>query len=132
MDRLTLRLELAKQAWTTLDAALRLEQPSNLERDGAIQRFEYTFEAFWKAAQLYLEIGEGIIARSPRTVLRGLGQTGILSEEETVQALSMLEDRNLTVHTYVEEVARLIYSRLPGHRDLLGAALARMETALVS
>ena len=31
-------------------------------RDAAIQRFEFTFEAVWKALKLFLEENEGIIA----------------------------------------------------------------------
>ena len=39
----------------------------------------------------------------------------------------MIDDRNLTVHTYTEAVAEDIYSHLPQYGDLLAAWLAAME-----
>ncbi len=55
MERLKPRLAIAKQAHATLTEALRTENPTALERDGAIQRFEYTFEVCWKLCQAVLE-----------------------------------------------------------------------------
>ena len=53
MERLKERLALARRALSTLQELVRLEQPSQVERDAAIQRFEYTCEAV-------LEIGSGL------------------------------------------------------------------------
>ena len=52
MDRLKQRIQDAEKASIALGAALEIPSPSELERDGTIQRFEFTFEAVWKAAQL--------------------------------------------------------------------------------
>lgn len=41
--------------------------------------------------------------------------------------LEMIDDRNLTVHTYNEAVAEDIYSNLPRYADLLAVWLAAME-----
>lgn len=46
-------------------------------------------------------------------------QTGLLSEVETRSVLMMVDDRNLTVHTYNEGLARDIFGRLSGHLELL-------------
>jgi len=59
MERLKERLAVAEQAHATLEEALQIRKPSKLERDGAIQRFEYTFEACWKTCQHYLHAVEG-------------------------------------------------------------------------
>ena len=48
MERLKQRLEIAWQALMTLEELSVLKQPSAIERDAAIQRFEYTVEASWK------------------------------------------------------------------------------------
>ena len=50
MERIEQRPADAGQALRTLQEALQ-EKPSVLVRDAAIKRFEYTFEALWKAAQ---------------------------------------------------------------------------------
>ena len=53
MERLTQRFQVARKALDTLNA-LMYEERTDLVRDAAIQRFEYTFEAVWKAAQRFL------------------------------------------------------------------------------
>ena len=119
MERLKERLAVAAQALATLNEALRLENPSTLERDGAIQRFEYTFETCWKACQQYLHTIEGKECASLKGCLRGMGEVGILTPEETSQSLMMVDDRNRTVHIYHEKVAREIHSRLPAYSRLM-------------
>ena len=109
MDRLKIRLEESQKACKTFLDALNVKNPSTLERDGTIQRFEYTFETAWKTSQLYLTEVESLPANSPKGVFRALGESGILSAEETIQALAMADDRNKTVHTYIESVAVQIY-----------------------
>ena len=47
MDYLESKLATYEQALKTFEEAL-LENPSQLERDGAIQRFEYSFDLAWK------------------------------------------------------------------------------------
>jgi nucleotidyltransferase substrate binding protein (TIGR01987 family) len=42
-----------------------VEAESDLEIDGVIQRFEFTYELLWKLLKIYLE-REGIIAKTPR------------------------------------------------------------------
>jgi hypothetical protein len=54
VERLSERLAEARQALTTFAELARRRDLSVLERDAAIMRFAYTFEATWKAAQLYL------------------------------------------------------------------------------
>ena len=57
-----------------LSAAARLDEvaalpETDIVRDAAIQRFEFTFELVWKTLQLYLE-HEGFEAAGPRAVLK--------------------------------------------------------------
>lgn len=53
MDRLDERLKVALQALTTLEELVGKSPVSKIERDAAIQRFEYTSEAVWKAGQAF-------------------------------------------------------------------------------
>ena len=130
MDRLTQRLQDARRAVTALMSALAVPAPNELERDGSIQRFEFTYEAIWKAAQAYLETHEGLPSPSPRAVFRGLGKMGVLDEGETLLALEMVEDRNRTVHTYIEAVAREIFEKVPVYAPLLQAIAERIQERL--
>lgn len=96
-------------------------------RDASIQRFEFSFEAVWKAARLVLASVEGLEYASPKGVIRGCRSVGILSDAETKAALAMVDDRNLTSHTYDEELAQRLYQRLPDHLRLMQAWLERLE-----
>jgi len=51
VERLTQRVATAREALSTLDELAHKPERSKVERDAAIQRFEYTFEAVWKAVQ---------------------------------------------------------------------------------
>lgn len=126
MDRLSQRLAISRQALGTLSEILAMT-PSPVVRDAAIQRFEYTFEALWKAAQLFQKQREGVEAGSPKSVIRACFQGGILEESQARTAMEMAEDRNLTVHTYNEQLAEAIYARLPGYAELMDRWLSAME-----
>lgn len=131
MDRLTQRLEDAARAVATLREILS-EPPSIIVRDAAIKRFEYTFEAAWKAAQSYLG-REGFDVASPRSAVRTSLKAGLLDAEQTEEALAMIDDRNLTVHLYREAVAEQIWEHIPRHAKLLSrwidALRSRVENA---
>lgn len=107
---------------------MSLPAPSRVERDAAIQRFEYTFEAGWRAAQRYLLVIEGLTVGSPKGCVRASRE--VVSDEQAIVALEMVDDRNLTVHTYNEAVAQRIQRNLPRYADLLGRWLSAMESRL--
>ncbi len=119
MDRLRQRLKLAGRALATLQELAGLERPSAVERDAALQRFEYTFEAVWKASQRYLLLREGVDLGSPKACIRAARDVELFSDAETERALAMADDRNLTVHTYNEALADAIFARLPQHAEAL-------------
>lgn len=127
MERLKERLAVAEKALGTLLELPLVEAVDDLVRDAAIQRFEYTFEALWKTAQLYLREQEGLEQGSPKGVVRACLQVGVLTDEQARRALEMVDDRNLTVHTYNEELARRIFSRLFEYAELMRSWLRAME-----
>ena len=101
-----------------------LAAPENdLNRDAAIQRFEFSFELSWKAVQKALR-GEGLDAASPKSCFREAFRLGWIREEEPW--LAMLEDRNLTSHTYDAKLAESVYRRLPAHLVALRDLAARL------
>ncbi len=95
-------------------------------RDSAIQRFEFTVEIFWKTIKRYLNIKEGIDCRTPKSCIREFFSAGFLDEDTTVRLLKMIDDRNLTAHTYKEEVAEGIFSRLEGYINVLEKILSSL------
>lgn len=69
-----------EQALGTFKGAL-LESPSELERDGAIQRFEYCFDLAWKALKRHLEKSGLIDLNSPRSVFAAAYSEGVIDDE---------------------------------------------------
>jgi nucleotidyltransferase substrate binding protein (TIGR01987 family) len=82
-----------------------------LDRDGVIQRFEFTFELFWKTIKIILEY-EGFYCTGPRSCIKEGARRGFLVEGEIL--LDMLEDRNKTSHIYDEQTASEIFERIKG------------------
>lgn len=120
MDELNRRIALARRALETLRQALG-EPKTAIVRDASIQRFEYSFETAWKAGQRYLREREGLDRPSPSGVVRSCHALGLLSEDQARLGLRMVDDRNLTVHTYNEALAEEIYARLGSYCTLMGA-----------
>ena len=89
MARLEERLAEATAALATLDELAGRNDLSVVERDGAILRLVYTFEAIWKAAALLLEERERIAIGSPGAAIRSSRQVGWLSDEDAEAALKI-------------------------------------------
>jgi len=119
MERLKERLQIADQALSRLEEALMIEKPTSMERDATIQRFEFSFEALWKVAKEYLFRQEGLDLASPKGVIRSSRELGILDDRTASFALTMADDRNLTVHTYNETLAFEIFSRIISYAPLM-------------
>ena len=123
------RLAVARQALKTFDE-LDLAAQDPIIRDAAIQRFEYSFEATWKAAQAVLRAQFGVAAASPKSVIRASLANGLMDEAQARRALAMVDHHNLTAHTYNVTLAEEIYAALPRYRTLLHRWLDRMAAAL--
>lgn len=119
MGRTRERLTLASQAIERLGELASLTAPTPVERDAAIQRFEFSVEATWKAAQAFLMESHGLTPASPKAVVRSCHDVGVLVAEDAREALQMIDDRNLTAHTYNEALAQAIFGRLARYAPLL-------------
>jgi nucleotidyltransferase substrate binding protein (TIGR01987 family) len=72
---------------------------SALEKEGVIQRFEYTFELSWRLLKDYLEAEGAVIAPiTPRQVIKDAFAAKLLADGQAWVA--MLDHRNLLAHTY--------------------------------
>ena len=119
LDRLATDLRAALER---LGEALH-EPKSDIVRDAAIQRFEFSFELFWKALKARAD-DEGLRVVSPREALRAAFQLSLLDEDE--QVFQMLEDRNRTSHLYNAVMAEEVFARLSGYHALMSAASRRL------
>lgn len=98
-----------EKALGRLEEALNEDDKNSLYIDGTIQRFEFTYELFWKTLKRLLE-EEGVEAKTPREALKQAYTIDWIQNEHTW--LQMLRDRNETSHVYDEEKARHIYENI--------------------
>jgi nucleotidyltransferase substrate binding protein (TIGR01987 family) len=105
--------ELLGKSLKRLNEALKMSPgPERIVIDATMQRFEFTFELFWKNLKRFIEL-EGKEVRSPRETLKAAYALAWISDEN--EWLQMLTDRNLTSHTYREELADEVYARIKTH-----------------
>lgn len=93
------------KALTRLRDAVATRNPSDLEKAGVIQVYEFTFELAWKTVKDYLEVNE-VVVNFPRDVIKAGFKYDLLDGELW---LDMLQKRNLMSHSYDEENAELAY-----------------------
>ncbi|WP_038069579.1 MULTISPECIES: nucleotidyltransferase substrate binding protein [Thermoanaerobacterium] len=92
------------------EGLLQYDEEDELQRDGIIQRYEFTFELAWKTLKEIFE-DEGLIGlNSPKTVLREAYSSGLIDDEKIW--LDMLVDRNATSHIYSQSNAIEICKRI--------------------
>jgi nucleotidyltransferase substrate binding protein (TIGR01987 family) len=102
---------------------------SMLEKEGVIQRFEYTFELAWKCLKDYLEEGGLVISPiTPRQVIKEAFAAKVISDGEVW--INMLDNRNLLSHTYdfsvFEQTVEAIAAHyLPAMEKLHGFFIAK-------
>jgi nucleotidyltransferase substrate binding protein (TIGR01987 family) len=81
-----------------------LAQPKNdFLRDSVIQRFEFSIELAWKTARKVM----GTATTAPKDIVREMAQAGYITDvEDWLRGVDM---RNLSSHTYKEDLAELVY-----------------------
>ena len=99
-----------EKALSTLEAALDPPPANDRERDGAIQRFEYTFEISWKSTMRVL-LQQGVDTDSPKGIFRELARLGWINNPEAW--FKFLESRNKTRHNYEELISNEVYAEVP-------------------
>ncbi|MBI5291549.1 MAG: nucleotidyltransferase substrate binding protein [Chloroflexi bacterium] len=79
---------------------------NELEQQGLIQSFEYTFELAWNTLKDYFEVQGETDIHGSRDAFRLAFKRGLLEDGETW--MDMIKSRTLTSHTYNEDVAEKI------------------------
>jgi nucleotidyltransferase substrate binding protein (TIGR01987 family) len=100
---------------------------NEMEEQGLIQSFEYTYELAWNTLKdLFEDQGESNILGS-RDAFRLAFKRGLIEDGETW--MKMIESRALTSHTYKEEMAKVIVHNIRGtYFGELVKLQARLET----
>lgn len=112
MSEKTINLNILKKAVNSLREILEKNLDNSVEakfiRDGAIQRFEYTYELAWKTLKRVLT--EYFYIQEPFTIkdlYREAGRVGIIDSVENW--FEYHKARNETSHIYAENIADKTY-----------------------
>lgn len=88
-----------------------VENPTEIIIDGALHRFELTFELAWKVIKTYLEY-MGMVEKtgSPRETIQNGFKQGLITDGEAW--IEMMLARNALSHLYDENESRNIYRNI--------------------
>ncbi|MEX2603982.1 MAG: nucleotidyltransferase substrate binding protein [Gracilimonas sp.] len=99
-----LHIEPLEKAILSLEKALKVEPVTDIVRDASIQRFEYSFELSWKFMKRYLKEYAGIEEHQIKEIFRQSAKVGLIENPE--HWFDYHKARNLTTHTYNEDIAK--------------------------
>ena len=107
MQRFLQRKTEFSNAYERLQEALK-EKESEIVIDGALHRFEFTFDLAWKSLKDYLEyMGLTEKTGSPREIIQQAFKQGIIEDDE--EWINMMLSRNMLSHLYDEKASRDIF-----------------------
>ncbi|HWZ34599.1 MAG TPA: HI0074 family nucleotidyltransferase substrate-binding subunit [Mucilaginibacter sp.] len=118
------KLATFEQALKTFKESL-LESPSQLERDGAIQRFEYCYDLAWKTLKHYLQRRGLTDLNSPKSVFTAAHAEKVIDDEMIWS--TVIAKRNLSVHTYNQKLADSLFAELPQYYEAMFLLSKRMS-----
>lgn len=100
------RFQNYKKALHQLGKFVAQKELSELENQGLVKAFEYTFELAWNTLKDFLEYQGQTDIFGSRDTIRMAFQLNLIEDGE--EWMDMIKSRNLTSHTYNEETAREI------------------------
>jgi len=114
------------KAFGQLKRFVETEDLNEMESQGLIKAFEYTYELAWKTLQDLLEYKGYQNIAGPRPVIEQSYQDGYITDGNLWMA--MHQSRNLTSHTYEEATAKEIVEKIRGvYIDLFKDLKAQLE-----
>ncbi|OFY67288.1 MAG: hypothetical protein A3H98_02200 [Bacteroidetes bacterium RIFCSPLOWO2_02_FULL_36_8] len=90
-----------EKAFMSLKEALLKQDLNELERNGLIQRFEFTIDLSWKVLKDYLEEEGFVFKQSPKETFRQAQEAGFIDYAQ--ELIDGLDTRNDLSHDYSEE-----------------------------
>lgn len=93
-------------------------------KEATIQIFEFSFELFWKLLKK-IAFEEGLESNSPKTTLQQAFTMKLIDDQKGW--LKMLEDRNLTSHTYNQPSANRIFDNCKTYGNAMQIVFQKIQ-----
>jgi nucleotidyltransferase substrate binding protein (TIGR01987 family) len=120
------RFDNYKKAYVQLQKAVEMPNLSDIEKEGLIQRFEYTFELAWNVMKDYLEEKGNTGMLGSKDVIRIAFKYDLISNGDVW--MDMVTSRRLSSHTCNESTAnKIVLSVKNEYFSLFKKFLGRME-----
>jgi len=106
------RLQNYKKAFKTLENDINLTNTkilSDIEKRGLIQAFEYTYELAWNVIKDFYYYNGIVDIQGSRDAFKIAFNKGLVSSDVLIKSI---RSRQLTVHTYDEEVVEDIFDKI--------------------
>lgn len=114
-----------RRANASLHASLQVTPRNNIIVSAIIKNFEFNYELSWKAMRRLLA-HHGISTSTPRQAISEAFRKSFIDSDALW--ISMIEDRNLTVHTYDEVFAAEMAKRIEqNYISLFDSFLLRLD-----
>lgn len=111
------------KAFSRLEDSLK-QNFTEYMQDSIIQRFEFTFELLWKTLKFYLLV-QGFDEKTPRNVLKKSFEIDLIEDLDLF--LDMIDVRNLTSHTYDENLAEEVYKFIKQNYVFIGRVIDNLK-----
>lgn len=121
-----IRLAELRSAFARLKEAIP-EVHNQLEKDGAIQRFEFVFELVWKTLKDYTEDKGRMDAASPKDAFRVAADVGLI--EDPLPWFEFLKYRNEAAHLYDEQKADDVFLHIPAFIIAVDSLIAKISSS---
>jgi len=134
MEVLEVRHKAVSEALEQLEKALGIFEENkypdmyDIVRDSSIQRFEFSFDAFWKYLKEYLSDHRKVQVEfpSPNKTFRTCYEQKLITNDERKILIDSTKDRNLTSHTYNEILAEQVSERIVEYYKVMRAVVDRL------
>lgn len=114
-----------KKALSQLKKFIDKGELSELEEQGLVKAFEYTYELAWTSLKDFLEFRGQTEIYGSRDAIRKAFQLNLIEDGESW--MDMLKSRNITSHTYNKETAEEICQAV---KDVYYSLFQQLETRL--
>ena len=113
-----------------LEVSKLYDGKDDIIRDSLIQRFEFTYELTHKTLREFMKyLGVTLENSFPRSIYKKAYVNNLISNDKVW--ISLLEDRNSTLHIYSEDLADEIANRIVNeHVDAIGELVNNLEKHL--
>ena len=126
METSRVDLDLLKNSLKQFEEGLN---PKNLlERDGAIQRFEFTFELSWKTLAKVLQQDKPLQDNSVKGIIREAAKQNLIEDVEAW--FEFQHARNQTSHTYNQEIAEHVFARARTFPPYVNDLIMKLESRI--